>query len=63
MTGSVSDGDESVKADDGLHDATSIIPAPAMAATTPPLRREIIVISSGFFQATDDDTPSRLNRA
>ena len=41
-TGSLNDGDESVKAEDGLREATSIIPAPAMAAITPPLRRENI---------------------
>jgi hypothetical protein len=47
-TGSVSDGDERVKADDGLDDATIIIAAPTMAARMPPLRRENIAISSGF---------------
>jgi hypothetical protein len=42
-TGSSSDGEESVNADDGLDDAATIITAPARAAATPlGTRRETI---------------------
>ena len=47
-TGSDNDGDESVKADDGLDEATSIIAAPMMAAITPPLRRANIKLPPAF---------------
>jgi hypothetical protein len=49
-TGCSSDGDESVKAGDGLDEATQNIAAPAMAASTPLGTIRETIISSAFSQ-------------
>jgi hypothetical protein len=54
MTGSRRDGDDKVKAKDGLDDTATAIAAPAMAARTPLGMRRGIMVSSKAAQRLSD---------